>query len=144
LTTNQANYAAANAFMAALAAARRERGLAGIVLNVGAVIGAGYLQRSEDNAHHLAVEQNCLMHLSQDDFHQLIAEATVAGRPGVGEEKHSEITTGLLEIEHDAAERPLWFSNPKLAHLISQQSRGKEGKDQTRRVCGRRGMAAPI
>ena len=41
----QSIYGAANAFMASLASQRRRRGLAASVINIGAILGAGYVSR---------------------------------------------------------------------------------------------------
>lgn len=122
----QANYAAANTFQCALAASRRQRGLAGVALNVGAIIGAGYIQRSASKrVLDLTVQRGAMMHLSEEDFHQLVAEAIAVGQPGCGDggnEELSEISTGLLEVAHNASEQPVWFSDPKFTHLIVQRS----------------------
>ena len=46
----QANYTAANAFMSTLAAQRRAKGLAASVLNLGPVLGVGYVDRAVSSA----------------------------------------------------------------------------------------------
>lgn len=122
----QANYAAANTFQVALAAARRQRGLPGIALNVGALIGAGYIQRTSTRVLDLAVSRGAMMHLSEEDFHQMIAEAIVASRPEARENCGAEITelsVGLLDVMRDAPDRPKWSSDPKFAHLIVHRNK---------------------
>ncbi|KAK2613401.1 hypothetical protein N8I77_000319 [Diaporthe amygdali] len=121
----QANYAAANAFQCALAASRRKRGLAACSVNIGAIIGAGYIQRSTNYRRvlDLTVTRGNMMHLSEEDFHQLIAEAIEAGRPGYG--GVAELSTGLMDVEHDTASPPLWFLDPKFAHLTLRRDGNK-------------------
>ncbi|KAL1857502.1 Type I Iterative PKS [Diaporthe australafricana] len=118
----QANYAAANAFQCALAASRRGRGLAACAVNIGAIIGAGYIQRSTNYRRvlDLTVTRGNMMHLSEEDFHQLIAEAIEAGRPG--HDGVAELSTGLMDVEHDTTSPPLWFSDPKFAHLTLRRN----------------------
>ncbi|CAJ2508444.1 Uu.00g134700.m01.CDS01 [Anthostomella pinea] len=110
----QANYAAANAFQCALAASRRQRNLPGVALNVGAIIVAGYLHRTDKRKLDLTVARGGLMHLSEEDFHQIVAEGVFASYTG----SETELTTGLLSVAHDAVDRPIWFTDPKFAHLI--------------------------
>ncbi|KAM7218542.1 hypothetical protein V8F06_006146 [Rhypophila decipiens] len=115
----QANYAAANTFQCALAASRRRRGLRGVAVNAGAIIGAGYIQRSAKRVLDLTVSRGAMMHLSEEDFHQLIAEAIAAeGDDQVG----PELTTGLLDVARDSPERPVWFDDPKFCHLITTEN----------------------
>ena len=117
----QANYAAANTFQCALAASRRRRGLPGMALNVGAIIGAGYIQRSAKRVLDLTVSRGAMLHLSEEDFHQLVAEAIAAEQDDtIG----PELTTGLLDVSQNATERPVWFADPKFAHLIVRPSAG--------------------
>ncbi|RYP43494.1 hypothetical protein DL770_011642 [Monosporascus sp. CRB-9-2] len=124
----QANYAAANAFQCSLAARRRRRGLPGVALNVGAIIGAGYLHRAQKHKMDLTVARGGLMHLSEEDFHQIVAAGVIMGRAGTGDDfNEAELTTGLLEVANDTADRPIWFSDPKFAHLIVQ--RGGEASE---------------
>jgi nucleoside-diphosphate-sugar epimerase len=121
----QANYAAANAFQCALASSRRKRGLMATAVNIGAIIGAGYIQRSTNYKRvlDLTVTRGSMMHLSEEDFHQLIAEAIANDGDGV-----AELTTGVLEVAHDTASPPLWFTDPKFVHLVVQR-RSRDGHD---------------
>lgn len=116
----QANYAAANTFMCSLAAQRRMRGLAATALNVGAIIGAGYMERESSKALDLTVSKMALMHLSEQDYHQLFAEGIDSGRPDSGDE--AELTTGLLDIPAvDTENTPKWHSNPAFLDFIVHQ-----------------------
>lgn len=116
----QANYAAANTFMCGIAAKRRARGLAATALNVGAIIGAGYMERESNKALDLTVSKMALMHLSEEDFHQLFAEAIKAGRPN--SPYGPELSTGLLDIPAHAPNAPRWYSDPKFSPFIIHQS----------------------
>ncbi|KAL4792162.1 hypothetical protein BDV19DRAFT_392334 [Aspergillus venezuelensis] len=124
----QANYAAANTFMCSLAAQRRKRGLAATALNVGAIIGAGYMERESSKALDLTVSKMALMHLSEQDYHQLFAEGIDAGRPDSVDE--AELTTGLLDIPaaEDDENTPKWHSNPAFLDFIVHQVE-KNGAD---------------
>lgn len=117
----QANYAAANTFMCALAAQRRKRGLAATALNVGAIIGAGYMERESSKALDLTVSKMALMHLSEQDYHQLFAEGIDSGRPD--SEDEAELTTGLLDIPAaaDFENVPRWHANPAFLDFIVHQ-----------------------
>ncbi|KAL3294775.1 putative polyketide synthase [Colletotrichum asianum] len=123
----QANYAAANMGMCGVAANRRKRGLASTVINVGAVIGAGYITES-DRQLDVTVAKMAMIHLSEDDFHQIFAEAIDAGNPD--SPNGPEISTGLLDISPDAANIPKWYSNPMFAHFIVHQTTSNDGKKQ--------------
>lgn len=119
----QANYAAANAFQCALAAGRRRRGLPGVALNIGAIIGAGYLHRTEMRKMDLTVARGGLVHLSEEDFHQIVAAGVIMGHVGNDDDyNQTELTAGLLEVAEDATDKPIWFSDPKFAHLVKPRS----------------------
>ncbi|KAI1081410.1 putative polyketide synthase [Whalleya microplaca] len=129
----QANYAAANMFMCAMAANRRKRGLTASALNVGAIIGAGYMERESSKALDLTVSKMALMHLSEEDFHQLFAEGIEAGLISA---KHGpEVSTGLLDVAANAEERPRWCKDPKFWHFINYRTRsGGDNVEQTASV----------
>ena len=92
---------------------------------MGAIIGAGYMERESSKALDLTVSKMALMHLSEEDFHQLFAEGIEAGLPNA--EDGPEISTGLLDIDATAEEKPRWCKDPKFSHFISH--RAKSGGD---------------
>ncbi|KAH8880972.1 beta-ketoacyl synthase domain-containing protein [Thozetella sp. PMI_491] len=123
-TIGQANYSAANNFMCSLAAQRRKRGLAASVVNIGAVIGVGYISRQDE-----AVEQKLhvegLMGLSERDLHQIFAEAIEAGRPGLRIDAmiEPEISAGLRQIDRSSSYIPPWCDNPIFSKFSGRDTR---------------------
>lgn len=111
----QSAYAAANGFMASLAANRRSRGLAGSVINIGPVIGNGYIARELTEAKQTALYNAGFTFMSEQDFHEIFAEGIVASRPSSSESL--ELTTGLRVDDSDGWRN--WGLNPKFQHLIS-------------------------
>lgn len=125
----QANYAAANMGMCGVAANRRKRGLASSVVNVGAIIGVGYITQS-DRQLDATVVKTAMMHLSEEDFHQIFVEAIEAGYPD--STAGPEISTGLLDISPDSANIPKWYSDPKFARFVVHQTSSiGDKKEQT-------------
>ncbi|KAL4946541.1 hypothetical protein BDV06DRAFT_218260 [Aspergillus oleicola] len=120
--TGQSNYAAANAFMASLVAQRRAQGLAGSVMHIGLIFGAGYITRTgQFKSHDLAASG--LYPLSIPDFHQLFGEAVLASPPNSG--RKPEITAGLRSVNSKADSRVLWQSNPKFSHFCKVEDGGR-------------------
>lgn len=67
-----------------------------------------------------------MIHLSEDDFHQIFAEAIEAGH--VDSPDGPEISTGLLDISADSSNIPKWYSDPKFSRFIVHKS--TSGGDQ--------------
>lgn len=120
----QANYAAANMGMCSVAANRRKRGLRSSVVNVGAIIGVGYITQSARQLD-VTVAKTAMMHLSEEDFHQIFAEAMEAGH--LDSDMGPEISTGLLEITPDESKNiPKWYSDPKFARFIIHKTANQD------------------
>lgn len=118
----QANYAAANLFMGALAEQRRLRGLAASVINIGPVLGVGYIAQNARTDLRWRVDARETWFVSETDFLAQFAEAIVAGRPssddGATSPGHIEITTGIERIGTNGASMPSWATNPILSHCL--------------------------
>ncbi|KAI0097723.1 putative polyketide synthase [Nemania sp. FL0031] len=115
----QANYAAANAFMCGLAAQRRRRGLPSAAVNIGAIIGAGYMMSESRKELDNIVERYLMLPMSEEDWCQAISEAIDACRP---DSPHGpEIITGLRSIALDVAHAPNapnWCTTSTFSSLI--------------------------
>lgn len=111
----QANYTAANLFMSGLAQQRRRRGLSASVVDLGLIIGTGYITREKGDALTQPSYERGLLTISESDVHQTLAEAVNSGRPDSGPEW--QISTGLRLLPANAPNRPLWYTYPQFACL---------------------------
>ncbi|KAI1374301.1 hypothetical protein F4677DRAFT_461577 [Hypoxylon crocopeplum] len=125
----QANYAAANMGMIGVAGCRRKRGLRSSVVNVGAIIGVGYITQS-DRQLDVTVAKTAMMHLSEQDFHQIFAECMEAGH--LDNPNGPEISTGLLSVTPESINIPPWYSDPKFARFRVHQSANSNDKSKGR------------
>lgn len=115
----QSNYTAANTFMCALARQRRNKGLAASVINIGVIIGVGYVTREVSHADQKNLRKGGYMWMSERDFHQIFAEAVIAGQPDSGIDP--ELSTGLRRIDPDDPYQPIWYNNPIFSKCILQK-----------------------
>ncbi|KAH7024908.1 uncharacterized protein B0I36DRAFT_416764 [Microdochium trichocladiopsis] len=133
----QSNYAAANMYMVGLAAQRRKRHLVASVVDLGMIVGLGYISRAEGDEGSGAVEsalrrQN-YMPVGERDLHEILTEAIAASgrlkeqRDVTGFEQ-GEIITGLApyrsreSASSDGAAPPVWVHEPKFSHLVVQDA----------------------
>lgn len=120
----QSNYGAANLFMTSLAAQRKRKGLVGSVLDIGMVLGIGYV--SQNDIYETTLRKFNYMPISEPKFHVMFTEAISAGRPE--SETQAEITTGLHRIaeSRDSHEKAFWAGNPRFSHYTIQEGLGQE------------------
>ncbi|KAL9130700.1 MAG: hypothetical protein Q9217_001179 [Psora testacea] len=118
--TGQSNYSSANMFMTSLAAQRRKRGLAGSVIDIGAIMGVGYMTREVSQWVLDQLRNSGYMWMSERDFHQMFAEAILAGHPQ--STQNPEIVTGLRVVNADEELKTVWTTNPKFQHCVIHQA----------------------
>ncbi|KAJ5758973.1 hypothetical protein N7520_006129 [Penicillium odoratum] len=108
----QVAYNAANMFMASLANQRRSRGLAGYAINIGAIVGNGYVTRE------LNMDQQSYLYrvghtwMSEQDFREVFAEGILSCMARTG---GSELCSSL-RIDEDESKN--WVANPIFQHLV--------------------------
>ena len=125
--SGQSNYGAANMFMTALAYQRRARGLAASVIHIAMLLGVGYVARAIDQYESTLMSKYKYMAISETGFHDMFAEAIVAGRPNASGKEIVEIITGLNQDS-----KAPWHENPRFSHYQQEQSiSDKVGKKQS-------------
>jgi hybrid polyketide synthase/nonribosomal peptide synthetase ACE1 len=112
----QVAYNAANMFMASLAAQRRNRGLAAHAINIGAIVGNGYVTRELNMGQQSYLYRVGHSWMSEQDFHEVFAEGVLSCMERVGS---AELCCGL-RIDDD--ESKSWVSNPIYQHLVYKSS----------------------
>jgi hybrid polyketide synthase/nonribosomal peptide synthetase ACE1 len=108
----QAAYNAANMFMASLAAQRQQRGLAGHAINIGAIVGNGYVTRELNMGQQSYLYKVGHTWMSEQDFQEIFAEGVLAC---LERKDHADICSGL-RIDDDESKD--WVSNPIFQHLV--------------------------
>lgn len=111
--SGQSNYSAANMYMTSLAAQRRKRGLAASVMNISGIFGIGYVSRVDDVTHK-QLSKIKFKPMSEQDLHQMFAEAVLGGTPDSG--ANPEFTAGLQQMSAD--NDTTWSTNPKFSHFV--------------------------
>ncbi len=125
--SGQSNYIAANMYMTSLAFQRKKRGLAGSVIDISSLVGIGYVEHSE------AVDADYFSrigytNISEQDLHQIFAEAMLVGR--AGSQECPEIVTGLAPAYADAEIKAPYRSDLKFSHFTIQRSGEKQSTGQ--------------
>lgn len=120
--------------MVGLAAQRRKRGVAACTVDIGMIMGIGYIRRSEDQGtyEHFLTKQSVLP-MAEPDIHEVFAEAIRSGFTGVGE--RSEIMTALRKVNlSDRNQRPSWIENPRFSHHNYETEGAKSKSDDSGEV----------
>ncbi|OAP54232.1 hypothetical protein AYL99_11333 [Fonsecaea erecta] len=121
----QAAYSAANAYLHATALQRRARGMAASTIDIGAVIGVGFISRAgrenESQTRKFLADE-----VKEWELHALFAEAVVAGRNW--EIDDVELITGMVHMDEKEQDRIPWYNDPRFAafKLSDRRSTGNE------------------
>lgn len=126
----QMAYTAANMFMKAIIMQRRNRGVAGSVIDISQVFGVGYVERElkqqakndREQAMRLMGRSGTLV-MSEPDLHQLFAEAIISGRAGSGLDP--EIISGLRTMTPAESKDALWGDKARFGHFIQETGSAK-------------------
>ncbi|RYP10842.1 hypothetical protein DL764_000394 [Monosporascus ibericus] len=126
----QSNYTTANAFMTSLARQRRDRGLAASIINIGPVLGVGYIAQKDLDRTAAFERSGAYVYLAEQDVHQLFGEAVAAGRPFSS--LPIEITTGVRRISAAEEFKPLWASDPMMSHFVKNSESSGAGLNDSK------------
>ncbi|ROT36433.1 beta-ketoacyl synthase domain-containing protein [Sodiomyces alkalinus F11] len=119
----QSNYAAANMFMASLAAQRRARGVSASVVDIAMLVGFGWMWRNAGELLEAQMKAAAYMSISEPEFHTIMAEAMEAGRVEFAD---PEIHTGLA-LSNTAS----WKRFPRFSHFVPSENQGGGGLSAT-------------
>ncbi|EAW08950.1 putative polyketide synthase [Aspergillus clavatus NRRL 1] len=123
----QSAYTAGNCFIKALVNRRRKQGLAGSSIDITRLVGLGFIEReshgrlTKEHQERLTTRSGTIA-MSENDLHQLFAEAILSGRPASG--LNPEIITGLAPITVDQSRDAYWKTNTRLTLLIREIGHG--------------------
>ncbi|KAI6762510.1 hypothetical protein HG530_008490 [Fusarium avenaceum] len=114
----QANYAAANLFMSAIAEQRRTKGLAASVMHIGMVLGVGYV--SSTGAYEATLRSLNYLAISETDLLNMFSQAILVGQP---DSAHApELITGLnrYSLEPDV-HKYFWHDDMRFSHYTVEE-----------------------
>ncbi|XXG99680.1 hypothetical protein Hte_006021 [Hypoxylon texense] len=130
----QANYSAANLFMAGLAQQRRRLGLAASVIHLSPVHGVGILTREEYSSRLDSIlRQAGVTLLSERDVHRIFAESILTSRYRP-KSTRIEYFTGIRPINTQEDHPPNWKSDPVMNHFVRSSSSGEKVSPSDTRV----------
>lgn len=122
--TGQSAYIMANSFMTSLAAERRDiRGVPGSSIALAAMAGLGRFERSD----HLDKDHFAKMGYqdsSEQDLHQLFAEAVLAGRPDQASVGDSQVASGLTPVRKTPKIQAQLREDPRFSHFMLPDASG--------------------
>ncbi|GFF52590.1 hypothetical protein IFM51744_07886 [Aspergillus udagawae] len=136
----QSAYTAGNCFIKGLVGRRRKQGLAGSVSDITRLVGLGFIEReshgrlAKEHQERLTTRSGTIA-MSENDLHQLFAEAILSGRPDLG--LNPEIITGLAPITVEQSKDAYWKTNTRLSLLTREVGQGDTQG-------GKRGNAVPL
>ena len=121
--SGQSNYSAANEFMTGLVHNRRRRGLAGSAMSIPGVLGLGYAA-NQAGFEFDYFESIGYINISEEDLHQLFAEAVLSGK--AGSNAPVEVAMGVNYIPADLMIKDAHKRDVKFSHFVSREDKSQE------------------
>jgi acyl carrier protein len=97
---------------------RRARGLSASVIDLGMIVGVGYMNRAGPKRVETMEQRFDYMRVSETALHDIFGQTIVAGHLGSG--YPSELITGLSPAS--STRTPLWYDHPIFSHHRSKAS----------------------
>lgn len=116
----QANYDAANMFLVGLAAQRRARGAVASVVDIGAIMGMGYMAREVKEQTLKQMVGAGFRKMSERDFLTAFAHGILAGCSTSSNQASFEVITGLHVPLPSEEFQPGWVTNPRFSHMVAR------------------------
>ncbi|KAF7595519.1 hypothetical protein BBP40_005855 [Aspergillus hancockii] len=116
----QGNYSAGNAFQDALAHHRRLHGMHGVCIDVGMVLGVGFLAESTEDRVHENTKMWNFTGIREKELLDII-QAAMMGESIQGQKIPPQLITGLSTggmMAHSAQDYPWWFNEAKFSHIV--------------------------
>jgi hybrid polyketide synthase / nonribosomal peptide synthetase ACE1 len=117
----QANYDAANMFLVGLAAQRRARGVVASVVDIGAIMGMGYMAREVKDQTLKQMVGAGFNKMSERDFFMTFAHGMLAGCSSSSNRYSYEVVTGLNVPQPTDEFQPGWVTNPRFSHMVARR-----------------------
>ena len=124
--SGQSNYTCANMYMIALMAQRKRRGFAGSAMSMTALIGLGFVERSDelDDQHFSKLGYKTM---SETDLHRQFAEAVLIGQPA-SNITYPEVASGLVPLYADEIKsKGRWRADVRFSHLVLERPGRPQG-----------------
>lgn len=121
--SGQRNYSAANEYMTSLANQRRKRGVAGLAINIPAVLGVGYAAHSDSFDFDYFASLGYI-NISEEDLHCLVAEAVLSGRPGQHADVKAQVVMGVNYVPADLQVKEAHRRDVKFSQFIARGEAG--------------------